>query len=434
MRRWVLVVLVGLVVAQTRPLSAQVRGTIFGPGLRNYPIAVSPLAAGPGAAAASDLGTKFADLVTRDLELSGQFRIIARDAYIEKAEPYTADAINFPNWSVIGALALVKGSYTLSGDTLTVEVRLFDVYQRRQIFGTKYNAPVAFLRRMAHRFSDEIMKQLTGERGPFDSRIAFISTRGGNFKNLFVMSLDGGDIKQLTNNRTINVSPSWSNDLSSLLYTSYRRRPALFSMDLASGRDRVIWSKGGLNVGGHYSPDGSMIALTVESGGDANIVLLRSDGQMIRRLTDSWSIDLSPSWSPDGRQIAFNSNRSGSPQIYVQSLDGGDARRVTSKGNYNTSPAWSPDGKRIAYVSRMGGVFNIFVTDLDGADVRQLTQGSGDNEDPSWSPDSRYLVFSSTRSGRRKLYVLDVATGTSQVQLTAGEGDDSSPAWSRWLQ
>ena len=138
-RRWVLVVTCGILgtfcAASARPVAGQVRGQIFGPGLRNFPVAISPLATGGGGGAAADLGTKFADIVTRDLELSGQFRIIDRGAYIEKAEPYTADAINFPNWSVIGALALVKGAVQVTGDRLFIEARLFDVYQRRELGG-----------------------------------------------------------------------------------------------------------------------------------------------------------------------------------------------------------------------------------------------------------------------------------------------------------
>ncbi len=434
MRRWESAAIGALLgaFAVIHPAAAQVRGTIFGPGLRNYPIAIAPLAAREGSPA--DLATKFTDILGRDLTLSGQFRIVDREAHIEEAEPYTADAINFPNWSVIGALALVKGWYSLSGDTLSVEVRLFDVYQRRQIVGKRYNGGVGDLRRMAHRFADEIMAQLTGERGPFDSRIAFLSARGKGFKELYVMSLDGGDTKQLTNHRTINLSPAWSNDVRSLLYTSYRRRPALFSIDLTSSREKPIWQKAGVNVGGCYSPDGSMIALAVENDGNTDIVLLRPDGQLIRRLTDSYGQDLSPTWSPDGTQIAFTSDRSGRPQIYVVGVGGGEVQRVTSSGNENTSATWSPDGKRIAYVGRAGGTLNIFTTDPEGADVRQLTQSSGKNEEPSWSPDSRYIVFSSTRTGRQKLFVVDAATGASQVQLTVGDGDDSSPAWSRWLQ
>lgn len=421
-------------VAVLAPATAQVRGTIFGPGLRNYPVAIAPLAPGDGAAG-SDVGTRFADIVSRDLTLSGQFRPIDRAAFLETPESHTVETINFPNWSVIGALALTKGWFTIAGDKVTIEVRLFDVYQRRQIIGRRYSGSASELRRMAHRFADEIMLQLTGARGPFDSRIAFVSTRAGRFKELYVMSLDGGDIQQLTNNRTINVSPAWSPKGNSLLYTSYKRgRPALFSLDLVTNADRPIWWESGLNLGGRYSPDSSTIALAVEGEGNTDIILVRPDSKMLRRFSDSWAIDVSPAWSPDGNQIAFTSDRTGGPQIYVQGADGGEARRLTMKGSYNTSPSWSPDGTRIAYVGRNEGAFNIFTTDLTGSDVRQLTQGSGRNEDPSWSPDSRYLVFSSSRGGRSKLYIVDAATGSSQVQLTDGNGDDTSPTWSAWRE
>lgn len=429
-----MVVGVLVAVAALPPATAQVRGTIFGPGLRNYPVAIAPLAPGDGAAG-SDVGTRFADIVSRDLTLSGQFRPIDRAAYIETPEAHTVETINFPNWSVIGALALTKGWFTVAGDKVTIEVRLFDVYQRRQIVGRRYSGSASELRRMAHRFADEVMFHLTGARGPFDSRIAFVSTRAGRFKELYVMSLDGGDIQQLTNNRTINVSPAWSPKGNSLLYTSFKRgRPALFSLDLVTNADKPIWWENGLNLGGRYSPDGSTIALAVENEGNTDIILVRPDGKMLRRFSDSWAIDVSPAWSPDGKQMAFTSDRTGGPQIYIQGADGGEARRLTMKGSYNTSPSWSPDGTRIAYVGRNEGAFNIFTTDLTGGDVRQLTQGSGRNEDPSWSPDSRYLVFSSSRGGRSKLYIVDAATGSSQVQLTDGSGDDTSPAWSAWRE
>lgn len=416
--------------------TAQVRGTIFGPGSRSYPVAISPLKNLSGSAAARDVATRFADIIGRDLTLSGYFKILDRAAYIEKPEAsgYTADAINFDNWSVIGALALVKGAYTVDGDNLTLEARLFDVYQRKQLTGRRYHGSVTEIRRMAHKFADEIMAQFTGERGPFDSRIAFVSTRDSRLNEIYVMSLDEGDLQQVTKGQTINVSPSWSPDSRALLYTSYKRHnPDLYSIDLLSGREALISQRPGLNLGGKWSPDGSLIAVTAEDKGNADIVLLDRSGTLVRRLTDNWAIDVSPSWSPDGRQIAFCSNRTGGPQIYVVSADGGEARRVTFTGSYNTSPAWAPKGDRIAYVSRLGGGFNLFTVKADGSDVRQLTQGAGNNEDPSWAPDGRYLVFVSTRTGRKKLFVTDAA-GASQVQLTHGGGDDTSPTWSRWLE
>jgi len=424
-----------LAVTMAGTAQAQVRGTIFGPGTRSYPVAVSPLK-NTGGSGSADVSTKFADIVARDLTLAGYFKILDRQAYIEKpdASGYTAESINFDSWSVIGALALVKGAFTLEGDKLAVEARLFDVYQRKQLAGRKYNGTVQDLRRMAHRFADEVMLQFTGERGPFDSKIAFVSNRDGRFKELYTMSLDGGDLQQLTRSQTITVSPSWNPLSRSLLFTSYKRgNPNLFSLDLGTGRESILSDRPGLNLGGRWSPDGSRVAVSVEDNGNAEVVILDANGKLVRRITDSFAIDVSPSWSPDGQKIAFCSNRSGGPQIYIVDVDGGEPRRLTTTGAYNTSPAWSPKGDKIAYVSRMDGGFNIFLANVEGGDVRQITQAAGNNEDPSWAPDGRYLVFNSTRSGRKKLYVSD-ASGASQVQLTHGGGDDSGSTWSRWLE
>lgn len=434
-RRWGwLFLAVMLTAALAGQVAAQVRGTIFGPGVRQYPIAISDLKVVRPDGGQDDAAMQFAEIVGRALELSGHFRVIPRDTHIEPPQRSGIDAesIRFADWSVIGALALVKGSISIDGEQVRIEARLFDVFQRRLLFGRNYHGNRTNVRRMALRFADEIMAQLTGERGPFDSRIAFVSTRGGRFKEVYVMSLDGGDLRQVTFNQSLTLSPAWGLD-GSLLYTSYQRgNPDLYRYDPRSGAQTRLVHHRGLNLGGTFSPDGSRIALATEDRGSPNIVVVDRDGRIVQRVTDSWALDVSPSWSPDGGELAFCSDRAGNPQIYVADLRGGTARRITTAGTYNTSPAWSPRGNRIAYVSRVGGRFQIFTIRPDGTDVKQVTSGGGDNEDPSWSPDGRYLVFSSTRSGTRKLYIAD-ASGASQVQLTQGGGDDSSPAWSRWI-
>ncbi len=431
--QWWFVVVIILFLAQD--LAAQVRGTIFGPGSRSYPIAVSPLRNLSDGAVGRELGTRFADILERDLVISGYFRLIDRSTHIEQPETSgtEVDNINFDSWATIGALGLVKGTFRLEGDILTIEAKLFDVAQRRQLVGRRYRGPADLLRRMSHRFADEIILQFTGERGPFDSRIAFVSNRDGRFKEVYTMSLDGGDVQQVTKAQSITVSPSWSPDVRYLLYTSYKRgNPDLFLLDTLSGRELTLSRRAGLNLGGRFSPDGSTIAMTLEEGANSDIVLLDRSGELLQKLTEHWAIDVSPSWSPDGRQLAFCSNRSGTPQIYIMNVDGTGVRRITYEGDYNTAPAWSPKGDRIAFVRRHEGRFNIFTVRPDGTDVKQLTQAAGNNEDPSWSPDGRYILFSSNRSGRTKLYVTDTA-GLNQVQLTHGGGDDTSPSWSRWL-
>ena len=433
-RRWRAAAVAGSVavlLVLAASVQAQVRGTIVGPGTRSYPIAVSPLKSGGDGRA----GEQFADIVGKDLDLSGLFKVIDRAAYLEDPQRtgVTSDTIDFQDWSTIGALALVKGTAERSADELIVEARLFDVVERKQLSGKRYRIAERDLRRSAHRFADEILLALTGERGPFDSRIAFASRRDGRFKEIFAMSLDGGDLRAVTHERMITLSPTWSPDASSLLFTSYRTgNPSLFRIDFGGGPSRLISAQRGLNLGGRWSPGGRAIAVALESGGTTDIALLDPSGQLIRYVTRDRAIDVSPAWSPDGRRLAFCSDRGGGPQIYVIDTDGTNAHRVTFKGDYNTSPAWSK-GDRIAYASRLGRRFQIFTTDLVGGEPQQITTTAGDNEDPSWSPDGRYLVFSSTREGRAAIYVSD-AGGGHQKRLTPPGGDDSSPAWSRWIE
>lgn len=430
---WWLALLACLTVGAPRAAIAQLRGTIFGPGTKAFPVAVSELQTGGGEKTSAK---QFADIVTWDLTMSGLMRVIPRDRYIEPVEGSgtTDTTINFADWSVLGALALVKGTLTSEGSTFTVEARLFDVSQRRQLVGRRYRGTTVDVRRMAHKFADEIMAQLTQERGPFDSQVAFLSTRGGRFKDVYVVSLDGGDVRRITSNNTLNLAPSWAPNARTLLFTSYQKRnPDLFSVDVQTKRLTKLSSGRGMNIG-RWSPDGSQLAVATEpEAGNPDLVILGRDGSVRRRLTDHWAIDVSPSWSPDGTQIAFCSSRSGAPQIYVIGVDGGGLRRVTHEGSYNTSPSWSPKGDRIAYASRLGGRFQVFTVNVDGTGAQQVTNTAGTNEDPSWAPDGRYLIFSSTRGGRARLYVSDL-TGTNQVQLTDGSGDDTSPTWSARLE
>lgn len=425
-----LALLLLLPLAFVRPVEAQVRSTIVGPGSTRYPIAVAPLkqiTAGAGA--------RFSEVLTRDLELSGLFRVLPRDTYIDDPQTsgVTAEAINFDNWSVIGALALVKGTAEQRGNELTIEARLFDVGQRRQLAGRRFRGVVGDEHRMANRFADEIIATFTGTRGPFDSRIAFLSTRGGRFKDVYVMAADGEGVQRVTDENTLNLSPSWGPDGRSLILTSYRDgNPDLFTIALPRGPWRRLSALRGLNLGGRWAPDGRTVAVTLEFDGNPEIALLSSDGALLRRLTNHWAVDVSANWSPDGSQLVFCSDRSGAPQIYVMNADGSGLRRVSTLGQYNTSPAWSPAGDRIAYATRSGGRFQIVTVKIDGSDARQITT-QGSNEDPSWSPDGRYLVFSSTRRGAPRLYLSD-ASGANQFELTTGGGGDTSPSWSGWLE
>jgi TolB protein len=376
----------------------------------------------------------FAGTLTRDLKLSSFFRIIDPQSYIEDAQNsgYDIGQFNFGDWSSINAEFLVKGSVKREGGKVSVEALLFDVGQQRRMMGKKFTGEPHEVGEMARRFADSVIEAVTGKRGPFDTKLAFVSTRGGRFKEVYTSWLDGGTLFRVTDNPTINLFPSYDKSARHLLYLSYKTmRPALYLVDLARGVETRIEPSLGMAVGGTLTPDGRIVGAFTREG-QTNLYLLDQSGTQIRALTENRAINVSPSVCSNGSEIAFTSDRSGSPQIYVMSIDGGDARRVTYKGDYNTAPSFSPDCDKIAYESRSGGTFNVFVIKADGGGARQLTD-EGSNEWPAWSPDGRYIAFSSSRGGRSKIYLMLAADGRVISPLTGGEGNDTNPSWSSWL-
>jgi TolB protein len=339
-------------------LCAQIKMEIVGPGSKRFPIAVSGLKnlRGDDDHAVS---SEFDEVVLRDLQLSGFFKIIPAQAYIEDPQQsgYRLGEFNFADWSSLNAQFLVKGAVSRDqGGKLVVEAFLYDVSQQRQALGKRYTGGRANVAEMARRFVDAILQVTTGQRGPFDTKLAMVSTGGGQFKEIFMMSVDGRDIYRVTNNNTINLFPSFGRGANELLYTSYKSgAPALYLADLSQRREVRIHSQGGHIVDGALSPDGRMIAAAIERAGATNLYLLDRSGAVVRVLTQTNSINVGAAFSRDGRMLAFTSDRAGSPQIYVMSVDGGQARRVTYQGNYNTTPSFAPKGDRIAYQGRNGG-------------------------------------------------------------------------------
>ncbi len=413
-----------------------VRGEIVGQGGLKFPIAVSPLKNLGATADVGKLSEGIADTIVYDLDLSGWFKVLDRAAYIENPQKsgVALGSFDFKDWSTIGAEGLVKGGFTIQGDEVTVELRLFDVFQNKERVGKRYVGRVKDYRRIAHKFADEIINQFTGIPGIFNTRIAYVSTSGGRFKEIHIAHLDGSEKFQLTNNHTINLSPSWTADGKSVLYTSYKdRNSSLYLFELYNGKETKIIPRNGRYLGGKASPDGQFIAATVETAGNSNIILLDRNGNVIRSLTDSPGIEVSPAWSPDSKQLVFVSDRSGSPQLYIFDMASNKSQRLTYSGNYNTSPEWSPRGDRVAYTGRVGNRFAIFTIGVDGGEPRKLTAESADSEDPTWSPDGRFIAFSSNRAGKYHLYVMQ-ASGENQRRLTGSGGDDTKPSWSPRLE
>ena len=410
--------------------------TIAGPGSQLSTIAVSGLK-NSGGDDDHRISSEFIATLRRDLELSGYFRIIDPHAYVEdpQSSGFELGQFNFADWRSINADFLVKGSIAADGSGVKLTAYLYDVAQQRRMMGKNYSGNAIDAARMARRFADAILESTTGQKGPFDSKLGFVSTRGGRFKEVYIQSIDNGQrLFKLTDNPTINLFPSFDRSTRYMLYLSYKSmEPALYLADLQNQRETRLDSPHGRVIGGTISPDAERVVAAIERNGTTNLYLITRDGAEIRQLTDTNGINVSPAISPDGETMAFTSDRSGTPQLYVMPLAGGAARRITFSGDYNTTPAFSPKGDRLAYQSRENGRFDIWTIALKGGEPTQITDGNGSNEYPSWSPDGRYIAFSSTRAHNSRIYIMMVMNRKIISTLTEGNGNDSCPVWSWWL-
>ncbi|MFH1154978.1 MAG: Tol-Pal system beta propeller repeat protein TolB [Pseudomonadota bacterium] len=400
------------------------------PFIRKIPVAVTDFQPMSTMGHEGEDGNTARDILSQALDFTGYLKIMDRAAFLDDPSKtgITREAIRFGNWTSLGAELLVTGGIVETAESVSLQLRLFDTFKEKMLVGKIYTGVRSDIRKMVLRFCGEISQNLTGKWGIFSSQIAFVSTVKGN-KEVFVCDFDGHDPRQITDLKSITLSPAWSSDSQWLAYTSYTKgNPDLYIKHINEKRGSVIDFKG-LNITPDWVPGQFALAACLSFSGDQEIYLLTGKGKIIKRITQSWGIDLSPDFSPDGKQVAFVSRRAGTPQIYIQDVDGDSARRLTFEGQYNTSPAWSPDGDRIAYVGSRDGKINIYVMGIDGTGPVQLTRDTGDNEDPSWSPDGSLIVFSSTREGKSRIYVMTAAGGEQRRLLTL-DGAQTDPAWS----
>lgn len=424
----------GLTILAWLPASqAQVVIDIFGPAIPRFPICVFPFKTeSPDVSAASQEAQR---ILNQDLRISGFFELLdpakaLADPFRQGLEPKEVD---FEVMKLLGADIAVGGRMGSEGGSLRWEARLYDQPQKRMVFGKVYKGTPQDVRIMVHRFVDEIVKYYTGAPGIFQTQIAFISNRSGA-KELMLMDADGENLRQLTQDKNLVLSPRWSPDGREVAFISYAGANAhLFALQLDGLKRRILSARENMNGPAAWSPDGGKIATTLSINGNPELYLLDRSGNILQRLTQHPGIDVSPSWSPDGRSLAFVSDRAGGPQIFVMDVASGQVRRLTFEGKYNSEPAWSPRGDRIAFSSLVNGAYRICTIRPDGRDLMQVSDGAGSDNSPSWSPDGRYIAFSSTRAGGSQIYIM-LFNGQNPVQITRSAGEQSLPAWSPWLQ
>ena len=411
-----------LLAASSLPMSAssraQFRVEVSGVGLTQMPIAVASFR---GEAQAPQ---KMGAIVKADLERSGVFRAVDTTgaSLDESSRPDMAA------WKQKGADSLVTGSVTpLADGRFDVRLRLWDVVRGQDMGGQSYAVTAADLRLSAHRFADFVYEKLTGEKGIFSTRIAYV-TKSGQRYALWVADSDGENAQSALASPEPIISPAWSPSGMQLAYVSFEsRKPVIYAHDVTSGRRRLLANFRGSNSAPAWSPDGKQIVATLSRDGGSQLYAMDANGGEPRRLTQSSSIDTEPAFSPDGKNIYFVSDRGGAPQIYRMGASGSNVERVTFAGTYNISPALSPDGKYVAYVSRVGGAFKLQVMDLAGGAVTQLTDTNAD-ESPSFAPNSRLIVYATQQQGREALMTTTL-DGKIKARLAGAGGDIREPDW-----
>jgi len=395
------------------------------------PVAIVPFGWEGGDAA--DMPLDVVKVIRDDLLRSGRFAPVDESKMLQK--PTDGADVDFQDWSFVGVEAVVVGKVIQTGaNAYTLQFQLFDVFGRRQLVGYRMPASRGTMRSAAHRVADMIYEKLTGIKGVFGTKVAYVTAKRegeGRLFSLIVSDQDGFNEHTIMESADPIMSPAWSPDSRQLAYVSFEgNQSSIFVQTLRTGNRFKVSSKPGINGAPSFSPDGRKLVVTLGGvDGNLDIYVLDVNSRRTTRLTTHRAIDTEGTWSPDGDYIYFTSDRSGGPQIYRVGANGGTPERVTFEGSYNARPRLSPDGKRLAMVHNDRGNYRIAVMSIDRKDLLVLSTGRQD-ESPSFAPNSDILIYA-TRQGRNGVLETVSADGLIRQKMASRAGGDvREPVWS----
>jgi TolB protein len=375
-------------------------------------------------------------IITSDLARSGRFQPLPAADMLSR--PVAPEQVDFRDWRALNVENLVIGHVDAKGpNAYDVSFRLYDAYRGEQVLGYTLQTTSADLRSTAHRIADLIYETLTGNRGAFDTRVAYVTSMMDKDNkpviHLRVADADGYAPLSIVSSSDPIMSPSWSPDGQKIAYVSFENgRSSIYVQEVYTGVREKLTSFQGINGAPAWSPDGTKLALTLSKDGNPDIYVMDLKTRKLNALTTHWAIDTEPSWSPDGKVIVFTSDRGGSPQIYRVEASGGKAIRLTYEGKYNAKASYSPDGKQLTLVTRIGEDYRIGLMDLKTRDMRFLSTGDLD-ESPSFAPNGDMIIYATRNRGRGILAAVSTDSRVEQ-RLVLQAGDVREPAWSPFHQ
>ncbi|MCP3689140.1 MAG: Tol-Pal system beta propeller repeat protein TolB, partial [Gammaproteobacteria bacterium] len=375
------------------------------------------------------LPADIASIVSQDLNRSGVLKVLENTAL--PSAPHYSNQVLYPQWKSAGQDYLVVGRvFEKAPGLYDIQFQLLDVLKQKQLIG--YSLPVKRrnLRSSAHEISDLIYEKITGTRGAFNTRIAYVRAQRDEARKyiLQVADTDGFNAQTVLESDKPLMSPSWSPDGSSLAYVSFENdRPEIFIQHLSTARRSKVSGFKGINSAPTWSPNGKKLALVLSKDGGPDVYVMDISTKRLKRLTKHRGIDTEPVWNQDGKSIIFTSNRSGTPQLYEINAGGGKARRLTFEGGYNSAAGISPGGENIAMVHGDRGAYKIAQLERETGNLIVLTEGALD-ESPSFSPNGKMVLYASTQGESGVLYVVSV-DGRSKHRLSDQTGDIREPVW-----
>ena len=368
-------------------------------------------------------------VVEQDLNRSGRFTSASKNL------PATAslDNVNAEAWKAAGVPYVVLGDSKQNDDgTFSVRYQLYDVEKQAFLLNELLTVPASRIRSAAHMISDAIYQALTGIKGDFSGRIAYVLRNPATPEQRYTLQIadtDGEQPKTVLSSRDPILSPAWTPDAKKIAYVSFEtKRPAIYVQDLATGTREKLAGFKGLNGAPSFSPDGKSMLFTASMHDNPEVYQMDLATRQVKRMTVDSAIDTEARYAPDGKSFIFTSDRGGSAQIYRYNFADGSTKRLTFHGAFNARGSLSADGQYVALVHRPSGSnYKVAIQEISTGVTNILTPTSLD-ESPSFSPNGQMVVYA-TREGNRGLLAIMSTDGRFRMNLPSEQGEVREPAW-----